>query len=85
MYDQKILELSNNAVPNADVIELRTKGEERFINWGKNFGWEEGLFLWMWIYCMIQSFDKNEGENAKTVKIVGDSDEIQVWYMAFTS
>jgi len=42
-------------------------------------------FLWMWICGMIQSFDKNEGKNAKTVKMAGDSDEIQVGYIAFTS
>ena len=34
---------------------------------------------------MIQSFDKNEGENAKTVKMAGDSDEILTGYFTNTN
>jgi hypothetical protein len=34
---------------------------------------------------MIHSFEKNEGKNTKTVKMAGDSDEIQTGYFTNTN
>jgi hypothetical protein len=45
----------------------------------------EGLFIWMWICSIIQSFDKNEGKNKNTEKLAGDSIVIQTGYFTNTN